>query len=228
VLKISELSISYGKGPVLDRLDATFANGSIHGIVGHNGAGKSSFFNLLAGVQKKTSGTVFWNDSEWTSALAAYLETHNYFYSRISGREYLMMFPGTNANFNLSAFQEFFQLPLDELVEYYSTGMKKKLALLALLKQDKAVYILDEPFNGLDLESNKVLEVTLDILKKKGKCILISSHILSPLLEICDEIHWLSDGKIARSFGREHFSEIDSLLFDDLKDRAREGLGNAI
>jgi ABC-2 type transport system ATP-binding protein len=228
MLKISELSITFGKFPVLNGLSANWEAGKIHGIVGHNGAGKSTFFNVLAGIEKPTGGSVEWDGKPWNSKLLGFLETHNFFYSRITGTEYLRMFPKSNGNFDLDAFQQFFQLPLDDLVEYYSTGMKKKLALLAILKQDKSVFILDEPFNGLDLETNKVLEVTLDILKQKGKTVLISSHILAPLLEICDEIHYLSHGKFEKTYGRDQFSNLDSLLFDDLKEKAVNALGDAV
>jgi len=228
MLEIKNLSLSFGKQNVLDNLSLSWSAGKIHGIVGQNGAGKSSFFNLLAGIEKPTTGTIFWAGQAWNPRLLGYLETHNYFYSRITGTEYLKMFPASNLNFDLNAFQAFFQLPLNDLVEHYSTGMKKKLALLAILKQEKSLYILDEPFNGLDLETNKVLEVTLDILKQKGKTILISSHILAPLLEVCDEIHYLSGGKMEKSYGKENFSEIDKLLFGDLKEKAREGLFDAV
>jgi len=61
--------------------------------------------------------------------------------------------------------QEFLKLPLDDLIETYSTGMKKKLALLGILKQDKQLFLLDEPFNGLDLETNKILDFILTTLK---------------------------------------------------------------
>lgn len=228
MLTIKNLSLSFGKHNVLDNLSLSWASGKIHGIVGQNGAGKSSFFNLLAGIEKATAGTILWEGQTWNPRLLGYLETHNFFYSRITGAEYLKMFPTSNLNFDLDAFQSFFQLPLNDLVEHYSTGMKKKLALLAILKQEKSLYILDEPFNGLDLETNKVLEVTLDILKQKGKTILISSHILAPLLEVCDEIHYLSGGKMEKSYGKEAFSEIDKLLFGDLKEKAREGLSDAV
>ena len=88
--------------------------------------------------------------------------------------------------------------------------------------------MLDEPFNGLDLETNKVLEVTLDLLKQKQKTIIMSSHVLAPLLEVCDYIHYLAAGVIEKTYTRDQFSEIEKLLFEDLKIKARKGLGEAI
>ena len=81
---------------------------------------------------------------------------------------HLEIFPATNLQFDLEKLNRLLQIPLHQLIENYSTGMKKKLALLAVLKQDKPIYIFDEPFNGLDLESNNVLELILDNLKEKA------------------------------------------------------------
>lgn len=71
----------------------------------------------------------------------------------MTGREYLDLFPAGTNGFKTDNWQQLFHIPLDDITENYSTGMGKKLALLAVLKQDKPIVVLDEPFNGLDLES---------------------------------------------------------------------------
>src|SRR5690606_14316831 len=91
--------------------------------------------------------------------------------------------------------KEYFQLALESYVESYSTGMKKKLALLAIILQDNDVFILDEPFNGLDLESSILLSEIIHRLKALGKTILISSHIFSTLRDVSDTILVLNNGR---------------------------------
>lgn len=220
MINISNLLFRYDKKPVIDIAEASFGTNMVHGIVGLNGAGKTTFFNLLAHYLKADQGQIRYNDRPLARQDIAYLETSNFFYSNITGAEYLKIFPVTNKSFQLEKLNELFQLPLPEIAESYSTGMKKKLALLAILQQDKPIYILDEPFNGLDMETNRILEMILENLKQKGKTIFISSHILSPLLTGCDEIHILQKGRFQKSFSKPQFIHIEQELFDDFNKRA--------
>lgn len=228
MLLINKLEHRYGKKSVLKDMMAQWESSSIHGVVGQNGAGKTTFFNILSGIEKPTGGNILWNGQTLKYEDVGYLETHNHFYKGITGEDYLKLFPQSNTNFDIDIFQSFFKLPLNELIEYYSTGMKKKLALLAILKQNKDIFLLDEPFNGLDLESNKIMEVILDLLKAKRKTVIISSHVLGPLIKICDYIHYLSEGIIKSTFTADNFGEIEKLLFKDLKDQAQNELKDAI
>lgn len=228
MININNLTVSYNNHKVLNQFNADFEVGKVHGIIGLNGAGKSTFFNVMAGYHKGDDGVIQFNYQPLLKQHTGYLETHHYFYPGLTGNDYLNIFPQTNVGFNLDALQSLFQLPLQELITHYSTGMKKKLALLAMLKQDKPVYLLDEPFNGLDLESNKVLELIIQQLKQKGKTIFISSHILDPLLHTTDEIHWLADGKIKQKFLPNQFNQIDEKVFGLFKQQASDVVKSAV
>jgi ABC-2 type transport system ATP-binding protein len=228
MISIKNVSITFGEHVVLNNINMNFVEGHVHGIVGLNGAGKTTFFNALAKTLKPDEGFFEKDNTPLTIKDTAYLETVNFFYSRITGNEYLKIFKQTNADFNLQTFQQYFKLPLDELVENYSTGMKKKLALLAILKQDKPIFILDEPFNGLDLETNKILELIITTLKQKGKTVFISSHIIEPLLTTCNNIHLLENGNFIKSFEQAEFDKIDDALFGKLKEEATQIISDAL
>jgi ABC-2 type transport system ATP-binding protein len=228
MISIKELNVRFGNNQVLKNINSDFQNGNIHGIVGLNGAGKTTFFNVLAKVLKPDTGLLKLNDVNLSIKDTAYLETVNFFYSRITGNEYLKIFRQTNSDFSLPILQNYFKLPLDELVENYSTGMKKKLALLGVLKQNKSIFILDEPFNGLDLETNKILEIIITTLRQKHKTIFVSSHIIEPLLSICDKIHLLENGNFIKTFDKIEFDKIDDILFGKLKYGANEAISKAI
>jgi ABC-2 type transport system ATP-binding protein len=105
-----------------------------------------------------------------------------------------------------------FDLPLKKFASNYSTGMKKKLALTAILIQNNEVFILDEPFNGVDLQSNLKLKSTFLKLREEGKTVLISSHIFSTLSEICDEIHLIQNGTVSMSADRSTYGELEAVL----------------
>lgn len=228
MISIRNLTMSYEKKLVLNCTSYDFELSQVHGIVGLNGAGKTTFFNLLAKFLKPRSGECALNDKEIKRSDLAFLETVNYFYSDITGKEYLEIFSSSNIQFNLDAINKLFQLPLNEVIETYSTGMKKKLALLAVIKQNKEIYIFDEPFNGLDLETNKSLEIIIELLKTKGKTIFISSHILSPLITVCDKVHIMKQGSFTNSYSKNQFGEIDKELFAEYNLRANEILAKAL
>ena len=228
MISVKQLTVNFSNVNVLDEITIDFVPNQIYGVVGLNGAGKTTFFNALSSDLKVSSGELSFNGNRITNSDIAYLETVNFFYSRITGNEYLKIFKQTNINFDLSALQELFKLPLDELVETYSTGMKKKLALLAILKQEKPIFLLDEPFNGLDLETNKIVELIVTTLKEKGKTVFLSSHIIDPLLTVCDEIRFLEKGKFTKTFDKPNFYKLEEELFHKLKTEARSIISASI
>jgi ABC-2 type transport system ATP-binding protein len=228
MIEVRDISIQFDGHTVLDRITHSFASSWVHGIIGLNGAGKTTFFNLMAAVLKPGSGSLSLDGRPLRRKDSGYLETTGYFYTGITGREYLGIFPATNADFNLEGLQELMRLPLDELVETYSTGMKKKLSLLRILKQDRRVYLFDEPFNGLDLESARVMELVIRRLQGKGRTVFVSSHILSSLLNVCDQIHHLSGGRFVRTYEGGDFGEIEQELFGALEKQAGPIVGSSL
>jgi ABC-2 type transport system ATP-binding protein len=228
MISIHDLSVSFPGTKVFGGVSKNFGSGEVHGIVGLNGSGKTTFFNVLSGSIRVDSGNITWNGQPVSYKDISFLETVNYFYSRITGNEYLGIFTQNNPRFDLPSLQNFLKLPLDELIENYSTGMKKKLALLGVLKQDKPILLLDEPFNGLDLESNKLLEIVIQTWKEKGKTIFLSSHIIDPMLHTCDQIHLLEKGAFTRSFRKEEYAQLEDVLFGALKAEAAAVIKKAI
>ena len=87
--------------------------------------------------------------------------------------------------------------------------MKKKLALTAILLQENDAFILDEPFNGVDIQSNIVIAEIIKKLKKLNKTVIISSHIFSTLAETCDEIYLMKNGKIIKKVAKADFNNLE-------------------
>ena len=123
---IENLIVSYNKGqPVIDTLNLFLSDGTINGIVGLNGAGKTTLLNSIYGFKRIDSGTVKYDDRKINKKEMSFLETENYFYSNITGREYLSLFK--NPGFDIEKWNQLFLLPVDKIVDDYSSGMKKKL-----------------------------------------------------------------------------------------------------
>ena len=227
MLTINNLSFAYSKNLVLNKLNLNIGLGQVHGIVGLNGSGKTTLFNLIYGLLKPETGSIQWNDHKLSRIQISFLETGNYFYSNITGREHLSLFVSDN-KFDIDSWQELLKLPLDELIENYSTGMKKKLAILSVLKLNKPILLLDEPFNEVDIETSRILKILLDILKEKGKTVLISSHILETLINTCDFIHHLDNRCIIKTYSEQDFNSIEQNIFGDFENRAKQKIEKAL
>lgn len=209
MIRIEKLSKSYGKHNVLNSIDISFEKGKVYGVVGENGAGKTTLFKCIAGLESY-SGQIH-SDFEQLKDVIGFLQTEPFFFSKITGEEYIRLL--TNARHvsltNLKA-KNIFDLPLNQYASTYSTGMKKKLALTAVLLQENQVFILDEPFNGVDIQSNLVITEIIKELKSLGKTVIISSHIFSTLTETCDEIFLLKAGEIAKRVTQNEYSNLEA------------------
>lgn len=208
MVNIKNLSKSYANKKVLNNLNLRLNNGEVSGMVGENGAGKTTLFRCIAGMENY-EGQID-SDVKNLKEQVGFLPTNPIFLSRITGWEYLKLLCVAR-KIKTENFEEqnIFDLPLSQYAETYSTGMKKKLALMGILLQKNEIYILDEPFNGVDIHSNMIISEIIKKLKARQKTILISSHIFSTLSDCCDNIHLLKDGEISKVVTKEGFNTLD-------------------
>lgn len=208
MIKISDLSKSYGNKKVLKNISMEFAKGKAYGIVGENGAGKTTLFRCIAGLESY-SGEIISEITPLKNHLGLLL-TDPYFFSKITGKEYIRLLCNARDKTNLEIeSKNIFELPLNQYASTYSTGMKKKLAITAILLQENEYFILDEPFNGVDIQSNILLTEIIQKLVEHNKVVLISSHIFSTLSDTCDEIHLLRKGEHVKSVQKSEFKHLE-------------------
>lgn len=219
MLIINDLNKSYGGKEILSKINIKFHHGNIYGIMGHNGAGKSTFFRCICRLEKYKGNIVDENFTNLKNNIA-YLSTNPYFYPKLTGKEYLMFFrriSKTSNDIDIAEWNKLFKLPLEEYVEEYSTGMKKKIAFFALLLQNKQILILDEPFNGLDIDAVIIFKQIILKLKEKHCLILIASHTIESLTDISDKIYFLNNGEFEKEYTKETYSNIVSDLSENLE-----------
>lgn len=208
MIRIANISKSYGNKKVLNDISSNFEQGKVYGIVGENGAGKTTLFRCIAGLESYT-GDISCDKPPLKNRLGL-LTSEPYYLNKITGEEYIyVLTDARKIQFRSLHERNIFQLPLKEYVSNYSTGMKKKLALTAVLLQENDYFILDEPYNGIDLESSIILSHIIHRLKETGKTILISSHIFSTLKDCCDQILVLEAGQIRKMVEKENFQELE-------------------
>ncbi len=213
MITIEGVSKSYGAHKILSNINMVFEPGKAYGIIGENGAGKTTLFKCITGIEDHEGAIT--SDIQPLKDHIGYLATEPYYFSKITGREYIQLLCNArNKKMENSDQKNIFDLPLDQYASTYSTGMKKKLALTAILLQHNEYFIFDEPFNGVDIQSNIIILDILRELKRLGKTLLIASHIFSTLHDICDEIVVLKDGQLSQPVYRAGFAALEQEMKD--------------
>jgi len=210
MIEIKGLTKKYGSFYALNDLNLTLSEGTVFGFVGANGAGKSTTFSILATLLQPTAGDAFINgksvktDSHEVRKQIGYMPDFFGVYDQLKADEYLDFY---GASYGISEAKRTELIPqlLElvnlshkryEYVDLLSRGMKQRLCLARALIHDPKVLILDEPASGLDPRARVEMRDILRQLKGMGKTILISSHILPELAEMCDEIGVIDGGKL--------------------------------
>ncbi|MEC1372793.1 ABC transporter ATP-binding protein [Heyndrickxia oleronia] len=210
MIEIHNLTKKYGAFTALDTLNLTIGKGCVFGFVGQNGAGKSTTFSILATLLSPTSGTAYINGFNITKEPKQVRKQIGYMpdffgvYDHLKADEYLDFY-GASYGIDTKTRQKLIPQLLElvnlshkqhSYVDVLSRGMKQRLCLARSLIHDPEVLILDEPASGLDPRARVEMREILKELKSMGKTILISSHILPELAEMCDEIGVIDNGKL--------------------------------
>lgn len=221
MLVLNELTRYYGSFLALDHLSMTIGDGELHGFVGPNGAGKTTTMRILATLLKPTSGTatldgvdVVKNPKEIHS-LMGYMPDFFGVYDRLKAWEYLDFYArcyGFDLKQRMGMIDSLLELvnlsdKRDSYVDLLSRGMKQRLCLARALIHDPKLLILDEPASGMDPRARAEMKGILRTLKTLGKTILISSHILPELSEMCDSLTIIDHGKLVFSGSVEQLSQ---------------------
>lgn len=210
MIEIRDLTKKYGSFTALDHLNLSLEEGVVFGFVGANGAGKSTTFSILATLLSPTSGDALINgksvikEPKEVRKQIGYMPDFFGVYDQLKVDEYLEFY---GASYGIAAQERKVLIPqlLElvnltskryEYVDLLSRGMKQRLCLARALIHDPKVLILDEPASGLDPRARVEMRDILRNLKSMGKTILISSHILPELAEMCDEIGVIDNGKL--------------------------------
>ena len=227
MIKIENLIKKYSKQTVLDILSLEIPSGQTFGLIGNNGAGKTTLFSCLLDLIKPTKGKVINNDVEvstsedWKSFTTAFLdetfligylmpEEYFYFIGELRGLSKIQV-----DNFVLK-FEDFFHgeiLGGKKYLRDLSKGNQKKVGVIAALIGEPKVIILDEPFANLDPSTQIRLKgIIKDLSKYNDTTILVSSHDIQDVTEVCDRIALLEKGKLIKDIktNKETLKELET------------------
>jgi len=213
IVSVKNLVKQYGKFTAVSDISFDVHRGAIFGLLGPNGAGKSTTFSVIASLLLPTSGSVMVGGHDVTTNVSnvrkmiGYMPDQLGVYGTLTAEQYLRFFaaayqvPKSDWPDLVAGLLELVDLSgkRETLVDTMSRGMKQRMSLARALIHDPEILILDEPASGLDPRARVELRELLQQLAAMGKTIIISTHILSELQEMCTEIAIIEGGKVLTS-----------------------------
>lgn len=234
ILKVEDLTKSYNDFKLKD-VEFSLPKGSIMGLVGENGAGKTTIIKLILNLIKRESGSIkvfdldnIENDKQIKEKIGVVLD-ESYFHDNLRTQDINLIMDNIYSNWDQPLFLYYlkkFKLPMDKIVKDFSKGMKMKLSIAVALSHDPQFLILDEPTSGLDpIIRSEILDIFQDFIQDEEKSILFSTHITSDLDKIADYITFIHEGAIIFSeskddminnfgiikCGKDDFNKIDKI-----------------
>ena len=202
LLECHQLSKHYGSKVALDHLDLTIERGRIIGLLGPNGSGKTTLIKLINGLLAPTSGTLLINGhapGPETKKVVSYLPERTYFNSWMKVTDILNFFCDFYSDFDRNrAIEMLHRLNIDEKdrLSSMSKGTKEKVQLIMVMSRDADLYCLDEPIGGVDPAARDYILQTIITNYNERASVLISTHLISDIENILDDVIFIQDGHI--------------------------------
>ena len=208
IIETKGLTKKFGTFTALEDVNLTVRAGEIYGFIGPNGAGKSTTIRVLLGMLKATKGTakIFgldaWQQPVEIHKRLAYVPGDVNLWPNVTGGEAIDLLLKLRGDFDKQKRDhmiERFQLDPRKKCRTYSKGNRQKVALVAAFASGAELFILDEPTSGLDPLMERIFQEEVLALKEAGKTVLLSSHILSEVERLCDQVGIIRDGQVIES-----------------------------
>lgn len=234
MLKIENLTKTYGDKKAVDNLSLHIESGNIYGFIGHNGAGKTTTLKAVVGIMNFDSGNIYIDGKSITKnpleckKIMAYIPDNPDLYEYLSGVKYLNFIcdiysvDQIKRQERIKKYADMFELTdsLGEVISSYSHGMKQKLAIIAALIHEPKLIVMDEPFVGLDPKASHILKGLMRQLCDRGGAIFFSTHVLEVAEKLCDKVAIIKAGKLVVSGKTQEIIGDESLenVFLELED----------
>ncbi|MFI3604019.1 ABC transporter ATP-binding protein [Vagococcus fluvialis] len=207
MLEVEGLTKAFGEMKAVDNVSFRIPDGKILGLIGQNGAGKSTTFRLILNFLDQDKGTISWNGqliNEEDYNIIGYLPEERGLYPKVTIEDQLTYFGRLRGKSKkeivplIDKWMEKFQVKgkKTDKVKSLSKGNQQKVQLISTLIHEPKLVILDEPFSGLDPVNAELLKQGIIELKDQGSCVIFSSHNMENVEQICDHLVMLKNGKM--------------------------------
>ena len=226
VLQLKDFTKSYdGQKPAVDHVSLEVEEGEIFGLIGHNGAGKSTTIKSIVGILSSHNGEIYidgktlWEAKKECQKKMAYIPDNPDLYEYMTGISYINFIadiyevPTDVRTERIEKIADAFEIKeaLGDLISSYSHGMKQKVALISAFVHQPRLLVLDEPFVGLDPKASAVLKQEMRALCAQGSAIFFSTHVLEVAEKLCDKVAMIDHGHIVVSGSVEELTREASL-----------------
>ena len=222
LLEVSHVSKSYGANRVLDDVTFSIPKGKIVGLLGPNGSGKTTLIKLINDLLKEDSGSIKVEGLDLgveTKKLISYLPDKNYLNNNMTVLELLNYFKDFYEDFRIDKAKELIGklgLDLNQKLKTMSKGTKEKVQLILVMSRKAKLYILDEPIGGIDPAARDYIINTILTNFSNDASLLISTHLISDLEKVLDEVIFLKNGKVVRSGSTDEIRKETNISINDL------------
>ncbi len=229
MLESKELTKKFGAKTAVDGVSVTMESGHIYAMLGPNGSGKTTWMKMAAGLIKPTSGEVKFAGKPVgieSRKEVAYMSTEPYFYAWMSIRDAGKSYEDFFEEFSMERFLNLLhrmELNEKDKIRTLSSGMVAKMKIALTLARDAKVYMLDEPFNGIDLLARDEIRGAILEAAVPEKLLLLSSHLVEEMEAIADRAMFIRQGKLVEVRDLEEMRETDGV---SMADRYREIFGH--
>ena len=222
LLEVSHITKSYGNNIVLDDVTFNISKGKIVGLLGPNGSGKTTLIKLINDLLKEDSGTIKVEGLDLgveTKKLISYLPDKNYLNNNMTVLELLNYFKDFYEDFRIDKAKELIgklNLDLNQKLKTMSKGTKEKVQLILVMSRKAKLYILDEPIGGIDPAARDYIINTILTNFSNDASLLISTHLISDLEKVLDEVIFLKNGKVVRNGSTDYIRKETKMSINDL------------
>lgn len=218
-----KLPMRAGRFRAVDDLSLTVGEGEVYGLIGPNGSGKSTTMKVMLGIVRPTKGSceVFGMSSNSSKSrhLVGYLPENPYFYKHLTGEETLRFYGelcglrGAGLRKKIDQLLDMVGLhdAADRRLGGYSKGMLQRIGLAQAVIHDPKLVILDEPTAGVDPQGSRQIRDLIMDLKSRGITVVLTSHLLEQVQEVCNRVGIISKGRMVREGGLEEMIEVEEL-----------------
>lgn len=228
IIKLENVVKRYGKKEALKGVNLDIPKGKIVGLLGPNGSGKSTMIKLLNGLLQPDEGNIEiagMKPSIETKKIVSYLPERTYLSEWMKMKDLLKFFSDFYEDFDLEKAEEMIEalnINIDEKIKDMSKGTKEKVQLILVMSRNADVYILDEPIGGVDPAARSFIMRTILQNFSEESTLIIATHLISEIENICDEIIFLSYGEIKLQGNVDEIREekgksIDALFREEFK-----------
>ena len=222
LLEVNHITKSYGNNIVLDDVTFSIPKGKIVGLLGPNGSGKTTLIKLINDLLKEDSGSIKVEGLDLgveTKKLISYLPDKNYLNNNMTVLELLNYFKDFYEDFRIDKAKELIGklgLDLNQKLKTMSKGTKEKVQLILVMSRKAKLYILDEPIGGIDPAARDYIINTILTNFSNDASLLISTHLISDLEKVLDEVIFLKNGKVVRSGSTDEIRKETKMSINDL------------